>query len=95
MQYTPLFKVGYMTFWFTGYRFCNSGVGRTSVKHGSLPVSRKIVIFAETEAHAQTCFFLHAVFGRNRYGPGDDTTTSGAWREHFFRWMISNGWVTE
>ena len=27
------------------------------------------------------------------FGPGDDTTTSGAWREHFYRWMVSNGWV--
>ena len=33
--------------------------------------------------------------GQGPFGPGDDTTTSGAWREHFYRWMISNGWVTE
>ena len=32
--------------------------------------------------------------GQGPFGPGDDTTTSGAWREHFYRWMISNGWVT-
>ena len=31
--------------------------------------------------------------GQGPFGPGDDTTTSGAWREHFYRWMISNGWV--
>lgn len=28
------------------------------------------------------------------FGPGDDTTTSGAWRDHFFRWLVSNGWVS-
>ena len=33
--------------------------------------------------------------GQGPFGPGDDTTTSGAWREHFYRWMLSNGWVTE
>ena len=26
-------------------------------------------------------------------GPGDATTTSGAWREHFHRWLLSNGWL--
>ena len=31
--------------------------------------------------------------GQGPFGPGDDMTTSGAWREHFYRWMISNGWV--
>ena len=31
--------------------------------------------------------------GQGGFGPGDDTSTSGAWREHFFRWMVSNGWV--
>ena len=31
--------------------------------------------------------------GQGPFGSGDDTTTSGAWREHFYRWMISNGWV--
>ena len=31
--------------------------------------------------------------GQGPFGPGDDTTTSGAWREHFYRWMVSNGWV--
>ena len=30
--------------------------------------------------------------GQGPFGPGDDTTTSGAWRDHFFRWMVSNGW---
>ena len=33
--------------------------------------------------------------GQGPFGPGDDTTTSGAWRENFYRWMISNGWVTK
>lgn len=33
--------------------------------------------------------------GQGPFGPGDDTTTSGAWREHFFRWMVSNGWVKQ
>ena len=33
--------------------------------------------------------------GQGPFGPGDDTTTSGAWREHFYRWMISNGWVQQ
>ena len=33
--------------------------------------------------------------GQGPFGPGDDTTTSGAWREHFFRWMVSNGWVIQ
>ena len=28
------------------------------------------------------------------FGPGDDTTTSGAWRDHFYRWLLSNGWLT-
>ena len=27
------------------------------------------------------------------FGPGDDTTTSGAWRDHFHRWLLSNGWL--
>ena len=31
--------------------------------------------------------------GQGPFGPGDDTTTSGAWREHFYRWLVSNGWV--
>ena len=31
--------------------------------------------------------------GQGHFGPGDDTSTSGAWREHFFRWMVSNGFV--
>ena len=31
--------------------------------------------------------------GQGPFGPGDDTSTSGAWREHFFRWMVSNGFV--
>ena len=31
--------------------------------------------------------------GQGPFGPGDDISTSGAWREHFFRWMVSNGWV--
>lgn len=26
--------------------------------------------------------------GQGPFGPGDDTSTSGAWREHFYRWMI-------
>ena len=33
--------------------------------------------------------------GQGPFGPGDDTTTSGAWRENFFRWMVSNGWVKQ
>ena len=33
--------------------------------------------------------------GQGPFGPGDDTSTSGAWREHFFRWMVSNGWVKQ
>ena len=33
--------------------------------------------------------------GQGPFGPGDDTTTSGAWREHFYRWMLSNGWVVK
>ena len=33
--------------------------------------------------------------GQGPFGPGDDTSTSGAWRDHFFRWMVSNGWVSE
>ncbi|MBO6069192.1 MAG: alpha/beta hydrolase fold domain-containing protein [Bacteroidales bacterium] len=31
--------------------------------------------------------------GQGPFGPGDDHSTSGAWREHFYRWMVSNGWV--
>ena len=31
--------------------------------------------------------------GEGPFGPGDDTTTSGAWREHFHRWLLSNGWL--
>ena len=31
--------------------------------------------------------------GQGPFGPGDDVSTSGAWREHFFRWMVSNGWI--
>ena len=31
--------------------------------------------------------------GQGPFGPGDDVSTSGAWRDHFFRWMVSNGWV--
>ena len=31
--------------------------------------------------------------GQGPFGPGDDTSTSGAWRENFYRWMLSNGWV--
>lgn len=31
--------------------------------------------------------------GQGPFGPGDDKSTSGAWREHFFRWMVSNGWI--
>lgn len=33
--------------------------------------------------------------GQGPFGPGDDISTSGAWREHFFRWMVSNGWVKQ
>ena len=33
--------------------------------------------------------------GQGPFGPGDDATTSGAWREHFFRWLVSNGWVNK
>ena len=33
--------------------------------------------------------------GQGPFGPGDDTTTSGAWRENFYRWMLSNGWVAD
>ena len=33
--------------------------------------------------------------GQGPFGPGDDTSTSGAWREHFFRWMVSNGWIRQ
>ena len=33
--------------------------------------------------------------GQGPFGPGDGTSTSGAGRDHFYRWMISNGWVTE
>ena len=31
--------------------------------------------------------------GQGPFGPGDDHSTSGAWREHFYRWLVSNGWV--
>ena len=31
--------------------------------------------------------------GQGPFGPGDEVSTSGAWREHFFRWLVSNGWV--
>ena len=31
--------------------------------------------------------------GEGPFGPGDATTTSGAWREHFHRWLLSNGWL--
>ena len=31
--------------------------------------------------------------GQGPFGPGDDHSTSGAWPEHFYRWMVSNGWV--
>ena len=33
--------------------------------------------------------------GQGPFGPGDDTTTSGAWRDHFYRWLLSNGWLTK
>ena len=33
--------------------------------------------------------------GQGPFGPGDDVSTSGAWREHFFRWMVSNGWIKQ
>lgn len=28
--------------------------------------------------------------GQGPFGPGDEVSTSGAWREHFFRWLVSN-----
>ena len=31
--------------------------------------------------------------GQGPFGPGDDHSTSGAWRENFYRWLVSNGWV--
>lgn len=32
--------------------------------------------------------------GQGPFDPDDTGTTSGAWRENFFRWMVSNGWAT-
>ena len=32
--------------------------------------------------------------GNGGFGPDDTGTTSGAWREHFFRWMQTNGYTT-